>query len=145
MTQCSKRGAPNFQPRVSINSDKIQQQLRSLGFADRASVNELLNDAKKDFDDYDAEIARLEVAISVLKHKRRRLESHVAKYRSLLSPIRRLSPEVLGLVFLLHCQESGNCFNLDKRDISLPAVDLSQVCTGWRQVASNTSSLWNNL
>ncbi|THU78911.1 hypothetical protein K435DRAFT_737257, partial [Dendrothele bispora CBS 962.96] len=99
MTQCSKCGAPNFQPRVSINSDEIQQQLRSLGFADKASVDELLRDSEKDFADYDAEIARLEVAISVLKHKRRRLEGHVAKYRSLLSPIHRLPPEILGLVF----------------------------------------------
>ncbi|THU82811.1 hypothetical protein K435DRAFT_690819, partial [Dendrothele bispora CBS 962.96] len=101
MTQCSKCGAPNFQPRVSINFDEIQQQLRSLRFADKASVDELLRDAEKDFDDYDAGIARLETAISVLKHKRRRLEGHVAKYRSLLSPIRRLPPEILGLLFLL--------------------------------------------
>ncbi|THU82812.1 hypothetical protein K435DRAFT_971825 [Dendrothele bispora CBS 962.96] len=145
MTQCSKCGAPNFQPRVSVNSDKIQQQLRSLGFADKASVDELLHDAEKDFDAYDAEIARLETAISVLKHKRRRLEGHVAKYRSLLSPIRRLPPEILGLVFLLCCQESRSYFDLCDGDITLPAVVLSQVCTSWRQVASKTSSIWSHL
>ncbi|THU75963.1 hypothetical protein K435DRAFT_706010, partial [Dendrothele bispora CBS 962.96] len=146
MAKCSKCGSrPDFQPRVSINSDEILQQLRSsVGFRDQVHVKSLLHDAEKDLDNYDTEIARLETAISVLKHKRARLEGHIAKFRSLLSPIRRLPPEILGLIFLLRCEEIGNNFTFPELYRHLPAVILSQVCTGWRKVASNTPSIWSD-
>ncbi|THU78885.1 hypothetical protein K435DRAFT_699140, partial [Dendrothele bispora CBS 962.96] len=146
MNPCSKCGTPNFHPRVLVKSDDILQQLRSsVGFGDQVHVNSLLHDAEKDLDDYDTEIARLETAISILKHKRARLEGHIARFRSLLSPIRRLPPEILGLIFLLRCEETGNNFTFAQHYIHLPAVVLSQVCTDWRKVASNTPSIWSNL
>ncbi|THU78881.1 hypothetical protein K435DRAFT_603695, partial [Dendrothele bispora CBS 962.96] len=117
----------------------------SVGFGDQVHVNSLLHDAEKDLDDYDTEIAQLETAISILKHKRARLEGHIAKFRSLLSPIRRLPPEILSLIFILRCEGFGNSFNSVEHYIDLPAVVLSQVCTGWRKVASDTPSIWSDL
>ncbi|THU86649.1 hypothetical protein K435DRAFT_683220, partial [Dendrothele bispora CBS 962.96] len=100
MIQCPKCGGSSFHPRVSVKPNEILQQLRSsIGFTDQALINQALHDAEKDLDDYDTEIARLETAISVLKYKRERLEDYVAKCRSLLSPIRRLPPEILSLIF----------------------------------------------
>ncbi|THU96650.1 hypothetical protein K435DRAFT_664095, partial [Dendrothele bispora CBS 962.96] len=149
MTQCSQCGTPKFQPRVSINSDEILQQLRSsfVGFRDQARINSLLQDAEKDLDDYDTEIARLETAISVLKHKRACLEGHIPKFRSLLSPIRRLPPELLSLIFLwrIRCNWRGSIFNFIERGTELPPVVLSQVCSGWRQLAWSTPFLWSDL
>ncbi|THU78886.1 hypothetical protein K435DRAFT_699142, partial [Dendrothele bispora CBS 962.96] len=145
MNPCSKCDTPNFHPRVSVKSDEILQELRfSVGFRDHARINSLLHDAEKDLDDYDTEIARLETAISLLKRKRACLEGHMVKYRSLLSPIRRLPPELLSLIFLLCRGELENRFILYESGTKMPAVVLTQVCTGWRQVALDTPSIWSN-
>ncbi|THU87285.1 hypothetical protein K435DRAFT_620536, partial [Dendrothele bispora CBS 962.96] len=66
---------------------------------EKACIDQTVRDAESDFADYDAEIARLEKALSTLKHKRKCLQDHVAKQRSLLAPVRRLPPEVLNLIF----------------------------------------------
>ncbi|THU98333.1 hypothetical protein K435DRAFT_777549 [Dendrothele bispora CBS 962.96] len=146
MIQCPKCGGSSFHPRVSVKPNEILQQLRSsIGFTDQALTNQALHDAEKDLGDYDTEIARLETAISVLKYKRERLEDYVAKCRSLLSPIRRLPPEILSLIFLFQCRKFANMFNLYEPDKTLPAFVLSQVCTGWRNVALNTPTMWSNL
>ncbi|THV04353.1 hypothetical protein K435DRAFT_835449 [Dendrothele bispora CBS 962.96] len=106
MPQCSKCGSSVFHPRVSVDSQKIFQRLRDPVQAteeEAAYVNQIQHDAESDFASYDAEIAQLEAAISVLKHKRKCLQDYVAKHRSLLAPIRRLPPEVLSLIFLTYC------------------------------------------
>ncbi|THU78887.1 hypothetical protein K435DRAFT_769054 [Dendrothele bispora CBS 962.96] len=146
MAKCSKCGTSNFHPRVSVNDNEILQRLRSsVGFTDQALTNQLLHDAEKDLDDYGTEIARLKTAISVLKRKREHLEGYVVKCRSLLSPIRRLPPEILSLIFLFRCRESGNNISLHQYNMTLPSIVLSQVCAGWRIVALDTSAIWSNL
>ncbi|THU83263.1 hypothetical protein K435DRAFT_734094, partial [Dendrothele bispora CBS 962.96] len=145
MNQCSKCGNPT-NPRVSIKSDEILQQLRSsLGFKDQAVINSLLRDAEKDLACYDMEIAQLEMSISALKHKRMRLERYTANCRSLLSSIRRLPPEIFTLVFLCLCREQIKEFDVSDFDITLPAFELSQVCASWREVALNTPAIWSNV
>ncbi|THV04339.1 hypothetical protein K435DRAFT_649365, partial [Dendrothele bispora CBS 962.96] len=67
--------------------------------AEKARANQILQDAESDFASYDAEIARLKTALSVLEHKRQCLQDYVDKHRSLLAPVRRLPPEILGLIF----------------------------------------------
>ncbi|THU92377.1 hypothetical protein K435DRAFT_613542, partial [Dendrothele bispora CBS 962.96] len=93
----------------------------------------------------DTEIARLEMAISSLKHKRANLKRYLANYSSLLSPIRHLPPEILTLVFLFLCREPINEFDNSNLNIVLPAFNLSRVCATWRQVALNTPAIWSNV
>ncbi|KAF5369562.1 hypothetical protein D9758_002653 [Tetrapyrgos nigripes] len=64
----------------------------------------------------------------------------IDRLRSLLTPIRRLPPDVLGCLFSLSCTESELA---DKTDC--PVVNLSQVCSGWRELARATPSLWARL
>ncbi|THU81797.1 hypothetical protein K435DRAFT_692804, partial [Dendrothele bispora CBS 962.96] len=146
MALCSKCGSPSFHPRISIQTDEVLQQLRSsVGFQDQAVVKPLLRDAEKDLLDYDTEIAQLEMAISVVKHKRTRLERYIANCRSLLSPIRRLPPEILTLVFLCLCRDQIIGYDTVDFDIVLPAFELSRVCASWREVALNTPAIWSNV
>ncbi|KAF8957587.1 hypothetical protein BDZ97DRAFT_102042 [Flammula alnicola] len=59
----------------------------------------------------------------------------------ILSPIRRLPPEILGEIFLVYRVVSG-------RPVSLrtsPAAVLSQVCRSWRQTAISLPPLWDTL
>ncbi|THU83260.1 hypothetical protein K435DRAFT_561145, partial [Dendrothele bispora CBS 962.96] len=111
-------------------------------------VNQLLRDAESDFASYDAEIAQLEAAISVLRHKRKCLQDYVAKHRSLLAPIRRLPPEILSLIFLIHCRRSPNRLFFQvgtpsSHDSS--SIFLSQVSIGWWRIALESPRLWSYL
>ncbi|THU87286.1 hypothetical protein K435DRAFT_618449, partial [Dendrothele bispora CBS 962.96] len=104
---------------------------------EKACVDQTVRDAESDFANYDPEITQLEKALSTLKHKRKCLQVHVAKHRSLLAPVRRLPLEVLNLIFLIHCSGSYP-YNYQARE---PIV-LSHVSTIWRGVALESPLLW---
>ncbi|THU89428.1 hypothetical protein K435DRAFT_621101, partial [Dendrothele bispora CBS 962.96] len=82
----------------------------------------------------------MEIAISVLKRKRARLEGSITLCRSLLSPIRHLPWEILTLVFLF--LRGGPSTRQDFRRPTPPAFQLSQVCASWRELALNTPTIW---
>ncbi|THU92870.1 hypothetical protein K435DRAFT_592125, partial [Dendrothele bispora CBS 962.96] len=110
---------------------------------EEARVNQILHDAESDFANYDAEIARLEAALSVLNHKRKCLQDYVTKHRSLLAPVRRPPPEILNLIFLTHCRQSTNEIVFGGGlGHTLSSVVLSQVSIGWRRVALESPRLW---
>ena len=59
----------------------------------------------------------------------------------ILSPLRRLPPEILGEIFLICKDEaSGKPHRILRRQ---PPSVLSQVCQSWRQVAINLPRLWD--
>ncbi|THU83612.1 hypothetical protein K435DRAFT_590851, partial [Dendrothele bispora CBS 962.96] len=109
---------------------------------EKVRVKQRLHDAEDDFAKYDAEIARLEAAISAIKHKRKCLQDYVAKHRSLLAPVRRLPLEILSFIFLTRCCQSPNEIVFGSLDHILPSVVLSQVSIGWRRLALISPHLW---
>ncbi|KAE9407438.1 hypothetical protein BT96DRAFT_132771 [Gymnopus androsaceus JB14] len=60
--------------------------------------------------------------------------------------LRKLPTELLLEIFTLVCTSSGSYSLEIKRDsVSTAALDLSQVCSAWRQVTRATGVLWSNL
>ncbi|THV03780.1 hypothetical protein K435DRAFT_248245 [Dendrothele bispora CBS 962.96] len=152
MLQCSKCDSFLFHPRVLLQEDsdeKILQRLRSPAAVteeDTAYVDQTLHDAESDLANYDAETTRLEKAVFVLKLQRQRLQDHVVKHRSLLSPIRRLPLEVLDLIFFTVCSGSGNVLNIQsERCMKSCPIVLSDVSTIWRRVVLESPLLWTKL
>jgi uncharacterized protein involved in exopolysaccharide biosynthesis len=62
-------------------------------------LKEILDLADKDIEKYDSEVARLQAQILTVQVEKQRLEAQRAKLRSLLSPMRRLSNELLLYIF----------------------------------------------
>ncbi|THU75692.1 hypothetical protein K435DRAFT_558316, partial [Dendrothele bispora CBS 962.96] len=87
----------------------------------------------------DDEIQKLEADIVSLRNQQQRIYRQIDRYRSLLAPIRKLPPEVLGHIFCLICTENSAATT----EIDCPAVHLSHVCAGWRDLARTTPSLWS--
>ncbi|KAJ7272837.1 hypothetical protein C8J57DRAFT_260219 [Mycena rebaudengoi] len=85
-----------------------------------------------EFERYDPEISRVRAILETLERKRKSLEVYQERYRSVLSPVRKLPPEILQTIFLI-------CRGSDPR-LLLPVVD--QVCHRWREVALQTPELW---
>ncbi|THV04340.1 hypothetical protein K435DRAFT_584994, partial [Dendrothele bispora CBS 962.96] len=111
--------------------------------AEMARADQILQDAESDFASYDAEIARLKTALSLIEHKRQFLQEYVYKHRSLLAPVRRLPPEILSLIFLAHISQSGNTLAYgDFQYGEMSSLVLSQVSIGWRRLALDLPRLW---
>ncbi|KAF5343445.1 hypothetical protein D9758_011808 [Tetrapyrgos nigripes] len=99
--------------------------------ADVKHISQWLQDAEHN-------VSQLESRIISLRNEQQELLFRIAQYRSLLSPIRRIPPEILGRIFGFCCERSRIAWDY----IDCPVVKLSQVCTGWRELARTTSSLW---
>ncbi|THU75679.1 hypothetical protein K435DRAFT_706647, partial [Dendrothele bispora CBS 962.96] len=108
--------------------------------SDIANASQCLIDAERDAQRCDDEIRRLETDIVSLRNQQQRIYRQIDQYRSLLAPIRKLPPEVLGHIFHLICTE-----NSATTEIDCPAVHLSHVCAGWRDLARTTPSLWSRI
>ncbi|THU95030.1 hypothetical protein K435DRAFT_859959 [Dendrothele bispora CBS 962.96] len=108
--------------------------------SDITNASQCLIDAERDAQRCDDEIQKLEADIVSLRNRQQRIYRHIDRYRSLLAPIRKLPPEVLGHIFRLVCTENSAAEKID-----CPAAHLSHVCADWRDLARTTPSLWSHI
>jgi hypothetical protein len=87
-----------------------------------------------------SDIVLIDNVISMLSHRRETLHEYIWDHAAILSPIRRLPPEILGEIFK-YCLPAYNerAANADIRATMLP----SHVCGHWRRVAIATPMLWS--
>ncbi|KAF5356625.1 hypothetical protein D9758_008250 [Tetrapyrgos nigripes] len=123
------------------NMDYILFLLRSNLIPSALDVSQCLTDTGEDLKPILDEINQLERRLSSLRDVRRGLELRASRYRSLLSPIRRLPPELLSYVFEFACADPALIGSYLR---SFP-VQISQVCTSWRNLARSTPKLWSLL
>ncbi|KAL0568969.1 hypothetical protein V5O48_013003 [Marasmius crinis-equi] len=93
--------------------------------------------------DPEQRIHALDEQISKLQAERDELQTFVNHHRSLLSPVRRLSPEILGTIFV-HSLPT-NTFNLPGRTLADAPLLLTSICRSWREIALSTPGLWNGI
>ncbi|PPR00564.1 hypothetical protein CVT24_005468 [Panaeolus cyanescens] len=76
------------------------------------------------------------------------LEEQISQLKSLLSPLRRLPPEILQEIFLINAPRyipsKFSSSDIWQEDFTLPWA-LTGVCRKWRNVALSTPELWNTL
>ena len=106
--------------------------------SERRNVNQYLRKAEQELRGYRTEVNRLKTMITVLEYKERTLKEKMANYRSLLSPVHRLPPEILTQIFELCAGEEP----LLSPDRNPAIVSLTQVCGRWRQTALSVPQLW---
>ncbi|KAI3604012.1 hypothetical protein WG66_000794 [Moniliophthora roreri] len=122
---------------------------------DRQIVAQLLLDMEKHLKDNQSEINRLKSVILSLENKRKGLKRTMSICHSLLSPVHRIPAEVLAQIFTFCCEKNTlkpifvNSGIARRRrriwvDIT-PAVDLSRVCSRWREVTLSTPRLWSSI
>jgi hypothetical protein len=87
------------------------------------------------------EIQQMERRLCSLRVELRGLEWREFRYRSLLSPIRRVPQEILAYIFEFACV---NRAEMGVKMSSVPA-QISQVCATWRDLARSTPKLWSSL
>jgi len=120
--------------------------------SETARIQTHIDNLDMDLSRYYLEIKWLEKALKKLKRQRDILERRRAACGTLLSPIRRLPPEILSQVFSHYCQQTSisfEGFNSSKRVgtpvVEAPALALSHVCSFWRELSLYTPELWSSL
>ncbi|KAJ6618687.1 hypothetical protein B0H10DRAFT_1770268, partial [Mycena sp. CBHHK59/15] len=85
------------------------------------------------------EMLRLRRVVQQLQHRRKENSRFLHEMRRLVSPIRRIPPEILHMIF-------SHVVQLDKGDCSpstaIATLWLAHVSSHWRTVIFGTSPLW---
>ncbi|KAF5343894.1 hypothetical protein D9758_012118 [Tetrapyrgos nigripes] len=121
--------------------NQIFNMLRSNHTVPCSGISQCLAAAERDIQGVLDQIHQLEKRIFTLKDDMRGLEWRTFRYRSLLSPARRLPAELLSYIFEA-ASEDGAIIGATMR--STPA-HISQVCAYWRTLARRTPKLWSSL
>ncbi|KAF9024520.1 hypothetical protein BDZ89DRAFT_1069054 [Hymenopellis radicata] len=101
-------------------------------------------------------LVRVRVLIEGLSPKqvaqRAKLEAYAAKLASVIHPIRSVPPEILSEIFShlvadpeIPCLLLKNDYFVDSLDIKSGVWALTHVCSRWRRIVTNTSSLWTTV
>ncbi|KAJ7635742.1 hypothetical protein DFH06DRAFT_1054928 [Mycena polygramma] len=102
--------------------------------SDIFSIQSILSTAHTQIDALDSQIDELEVALDKLDRRRDRLEERARQHRAILSPLRRMPPEVVGDIFAMIVCDQGK-----------PLWYLAQICRSWRRTAVAYPFLWNSI
>ncbi|KAJ6568627.1 hypothetical protein B0H19DRAFT_862111, partial [Mycena capillaripes] len=103
---------------------------------------------------YDAEIARLQAQLRGTENEHLALQSYYDECRCVLSPVRRLPPEILADIFALcdaatppEFKRVRDCISSSRQAAMSvlahrPLLIISQVCARWHDIVMGTPTLW---
>ena len=89
----------------------------------------------------DAEIEQIEGILNSLNRKRAHIQESIDNFNTILAPVRRLSMDVLGVIFS-HCLATHR--NPVMSSSEAPIL-LTQICHDWRSIALSIPQLWSRL
>ncbi|KAK1229783.1 hypothetical protein PQX77_007131 [Marasmius sp. AFHP31] len=101
---------------------------------DLESIRTLLTNSRK-------RLKQLEDEAALLQTESDELRIFVNQHKALVSPIRRLPPDLLSEIFF-HCLPTGH---LPVRSVTEAPLLLTVICRGWRDVALGHPRLWNSI
>jgi hypothetical protein len=137
---CSSCGRKSFIPRIAVDLHGIHNKLRTESGPASVQRDEVLQNIRRDLEDYEAEICHLER----LRQEKERLEQYATQMQSLLSPFRQVPDELLREIFDL-CGDINSFRVVDaERRLSTrtsqalrskPTMVISSVCSRWRRNA----------
>ncbi|KAF8211018.1 hypothetical protein K438DRAFT_101798 [Mycena galopus ATCC 62051] len=93
----------------------------------------------------DDEIFALQKKLGQLKDARASLFSHRTWTKAILSPLRRMPPEVLGEIFMWTLPSIGDALRMGKFDMTQSPWLLTQISSRWSAVAISIPSLWSRI
>ncbi|KAJ6585373.1 hypothetical protein B0H19DRAFT_926533, partial [Mycena capillaripes] len=108
--------------------------------AEVVELRALLVDPVDELARLDAQIQQMEFALSQLRERHASLRAPIDSHRALISPIRRISRDVLLEIFF-SCLPEHNAL-IDPAEVPML---LGHICRHWRSVAYSTPSLWSSI
>ncbi|KAJ7641061.1 hypothetical protein FB45DRAFT_862325 [Roridomyces roridus] len=126
----------------AVKSEQILALLRSY-YEPPSNISATIFALSDELRRYDDEISRCENDFSTppawihdVASERAQLQEHLSKYRSLLSPIRRMPPELLAGIFAFLKPSPFDT-------AIIPLFRLLHVCARWYNIVTGTPTLWD--
>ncbi|KAF9069777.1 hypothetical protein BDP27DRAFT_1363117 [Rhodocollybia butyracea] len=145
----------NIFARLNMDLSSIHEKLRSdsgPASVQPDEITSILQNARRDLDDYDREIHRLESRRMVLIAEKERTRDIMEHIQSLLVPIRKLPDEILGCIFDECCDMNYfRSIGVDPpvdpigRLKNKPALVLISVCSRWRRIGLSLPQIWSRI
>ncbi|KAJ7483463.1 hypothetical protein FB451DRAFT_1364382 [Mycena latifolia] len=110
-----------------------------------AFVHSVVSNTGARLADVENEISRLQARLQQLEEERAKLSSYYARNNAILSPLRRMPPEVLGEIFSWTLPPDRHGFERLKFNTNSSPWLLAQISSRWRAVALSTPSLWSSI
>ncbi|KAJ6573479.1 hypothetical protein DFH09DRAFT_1457540 [Mycena vulgaris] len=106
-----------------------------------AEITALLADPTLRLKHLDNTIADMRTTLAKLEDERVALSAYVDAHRALISPARRLPPDLIREIFVACLPTQHNCV---MSATEVPVV-LGRICSAWRIVSHSTPRLWSSL
>ncbi|KAJ7124362.1 hypothetical protein C8R44DRAFT_852255 [Mycena epipterygia] len=142
-SRCSECGAITASEELDLNAAPGSRRHTLLTSneapldSDSTIVQSVISKARERLAMVEHELSRLRERMRALEEERASLSGHFA----ILSPLRRMPPEVLGEIFLWTLPSVGD-LRLGAFSVADSPWVLTHVSSRWRAVALSTSSLW---
>ncbi|KAJ6532010.1 hypothetical protein B0H19DRAFT_1005659 [Mycena capillaripes] len=111
----------------------------------RAQVVEESGPSSNVLDKFDADIEGAQSVLKGLLAEREQTHEALEAHRALLSPIRRIPPEVLSEIFIQCLPQDTKFVKFVKASVTDCPLLLTQVSSNWRCVALATPLLWSSI
>jgi hypothetical protein len=108
---------------------------------ERHVIAQIVTEQDKRISHIDEEIHQLHLLLQPLLRDKGEVHASQEAHRQLLSPSRRIPPELWGEVFV-HCLPAGKFVKIDVQEAPML---LAQVSSSWRSIVLSTPRLWNSL
>ncbi|KAJ7453193.1 hypothetical protein FB451DRAFT_1520400 [Mycena latifolia] len=135
---------------TSSQTAQLQNLLRSSHFPpDPSHYHTQISLSTAALAQYDTEIERVQQTLRGMLTDRSKLQAYVDACRGVLSPVRRLPPELLCEIFSSYSESPPEEEDVEEREMkSLSKWDmllLSQVCAQWRAIVMETLKFWSDI
>jgi len=124
---------PEFASLLQNNDAPSESTIRELTESLKAPLNEL--------QEVEAEIQRLDELMETMKMKRQSIQKRINDHTVILSPARRLPPDVLHEIFF-HCLPTHH--NPIMKSSESPLL-LTRICSSWRAIALSSPRIWSKV
>lgn len=104
-------------------------------------ISQLISKPIEELRGLDEEIARLMSRLDELRLERDKVEAYVDPHRVLLTPVRRLPPDILGEIFV-HCLPTDRN---PTRSLAEAPLLLGMICRSWRDISLSTPRVWTGI
>ena len=111
---------------------------------DERSVRKDIQQMKSTVESVENEIVRLRRSLTELEDYRSRLYDNITRHQAVLSPIRKLPPEILTEIFLHAADGSSVVWPKQNGEVEM-AFLLGRICSYWRTITHSLPLLWSNI
>ncbi|KAE9391716.1 hypothetical protein BT96DRAFT_756481, partial [Gymnopus androsaceus JB14] len=107
-----------------------------------AFISRLIEEAQEDMVRYNKELDHLRATATIIMNKQKTLATYIGDLTYVVSPIRKIPPEILGEIFTYLCCSDVGTNDLSAKVPFIPTVTLTQVCFRWKTLVKSMPSLW---